>query len=37
MTNLHAQVVKPALAAELADLGDDRQNRVRGGVVRQIV
>ena len=28
---------EPALAAELADLGDDRENGVRGGVVRQIV
>jgi hypothetical protein len=28
---------EPALAAELADLGDDRQNRVSGGLVRQIV
>jgi hypothetical protein len=28
---------EPALAAELADLGDDRENRVRGGVVRQII
>jgi hypothetical protein len=28
---------EPALVAELADLGDDRHNRVRGGLVRQIV
>jgi hypothetical protein len=28
---------EPALAAELAELGDDRENRVRGGLVRQIV
>jgi hypothetical protein len=27
---------EPALAAELADPGDDRENGVRGGVVRQV-
>jgi hypothetical protein len=36
-TNLYAQVVNPAFAAELAHLGDDRDHRVRRGLVHEIV